>query len=109
MQAAQASDDAPARYDPARLRRPTTPLTGRGRPNGLGADLSVTTAVPATEMPSVAGAAPATAVTAAPTDLRRPLRRFADGSRPPTPEGILLPFGRGDVATPIRPVTGRRS
>ena len=43
------------------------------------------------------------------TYLRRPLRRLADGSRPPTPEGSLPPFGWGDVATPVRPVTGRPS
>src|SRR5262245_24948162 len=47
---AQASDNVPARYDPTRLRRPTTPLTGRGRPIRLGDYLSVTAAVPATEM-----------------------------------------------------------
>src|SRR5262249_19788960 len=35
-QAAQASNNVPAWYDPVRLRRPTTPLTGRGHPIGLG-------------------------------------------------------------------------
>src|SRR5215204_5321358 len=50
MHAAQALNDVPARYDPARLRRPTTPLPGRGCPLGLGAHLSITEAVPATEM-----------------------------------------------------------
>src|SRR5262249_35641463 len=30
-------------------------------------------------------------------------------SRAPTPEGSLHPFGWGDVATPIRPITGRPS
>src|SRR5262245_25016378 len=58
MQAAQASNNVPARYDPVRLRRPTTPLTGRGHPIGLG-DLSVTAAEPATEVTSVAAGAPA--------------------------------------------------
>jgi hypothetical protein len=84
-----------------------TSSTGRGRPIGLGADLSVTTAVPATEMSSVAAVAPARVVATPPTDLHHSLRRLADGSRPPTPRGSLLPFGRGDVATPIRPITGR--
>src|SRR5262249_148896 len=92
LHAAQASDNVPARYDPVRLRRPTTPLTGRGGPVGLGVHLSVTTAVPATEVTSVAEAAPAAVVTTAPTGLRRPLRPLADGSRPPTPRGQLAPF-----------------
>src|SRR5262249_5819967 len=34
-------------------------------------------------------------------------RRLAVLSRPPTPEGSLPPFGWGNVATPIRPLTGR--
>src|SRR5262245_1900768 len=63
------------------------PSQARGRPIGLGADLDVTSTVPATEMTSVAGAAPATAVTTAPTVLLCPLRRSAARSRPPTPEG----------------------
>jgi hypothetical protein len=58
-------------------------------------------------MISVAEAAPATVITTAPTYLRRPLRRLADGSRPPTPRGSLPPFGWGNVTTPIRPITGR--
>ena len=109
MHAAQASDNVPARHERARLRRSTTPLTGRGRPIGLGADLSVTTAVPATERTAVAAVAPATALTAAPTSLHHSLRQLADGSRPPTPEGSRPAFAGGDVATPIRPVTGRPS
>src|SRR5262249_5033253 len=109
MHAAQASDNVPARYDRARLRRPTTPLPRRGRPIGLGADLSVTAAEPATEMTSVAAVAPARAVTTPPTYLQHCLRRLADGSRPPTPEGSLPPFGRGDVAPLIGPATGRPS
>jgi hypothetical protein len=48
--AAQALNNAPARYDRAQLRRPTTPLTGRGRPIGLGVNLDVTAAGPATEI-----------------------------------------------------------
>jgi hypothetical protein len=106
---AQASGNVPARYDPARLRRPTTPLTERGSPLGLGANLSVTAAEPATELTTVAAVAPATALATAPTVLHHSLRRLADGSRPPTPEGSLPPFGWGDVTTPIRPVIGRRS
>jgi hypothetical protein len=109
MQAAQASNNVPARYDPVRLRRPTTPLTRRGCPIGLGVHLSVTAAVPATEMSSVAAGAPARVITTPPTYLHPSLRRLADGSRPPTPEGSLPPFGWGDVATPIRPITGRPS
>src|SRR5262245_39951708 len=89
--------------------RTTCLCQARGCPIGLGADLGVTAAEPATEMTSVAGAAPARTVTFPPTDLRRPLRRLADGSRPPTPRGSLLAFARGDVATPVRPATGRLS
>jgi hypothetical protein len=107
MQAAQASNNVPARYDPVRLRRPTTPLTRRGCPLGLGVNLSVTTAEPATEMISVAAVAPAKVVATSPTVLHHSLRRLADGSRPPTPEGSLPACAGGDVATPIRPVTGR--
>src|SRR5262249_54646586 len=36
-------------------------------------------------------------------------RRLAARSRPPTPEGRLPGFPRSDVATPIRPITGRPS
>jgi hypothetical protein len=96
MHAAQASDNVPARYDPVRLRRPTTSLR-QDAVAPRGGNLSVTVAVPATEMISVAGAAPATASTAAPTFLRRPLRRLAVGSRPPTPRGSLPPFGWGPI------------
>jgi hypothetical protein len=77
---------------------------------GLEAALDGTTAVPATEMTSsVAGAAPATAVTAAPTGLLCFRRRLAARSRPPTPEGSRPGFPWGDIATPIRPITGRPS
>src|SRR5215469_7554998 len=48
--AAQALNNAPARYDRAQLRRPTTPLTGRGRPIGLGVNLDGTATGPATEI-----------------------------------------------------------
>src|SRR3954464_6227964 len=60
-------------------------------------------------LPGAAGAAPARVVTIPPTDLLCPPRRLAVGSRPPTPEGSQLAFTRGDLATPIRPVTGRPS
>src|SRR5262249_9571459 len=80
-----------------------TSPTGRGCLIGLEVSLSVTAAVPATEMTSVAEAAPATALTAAPTYLRRPLRRLADGSRPPTPQGSLPAFPWGDVALRLNP------
>src|SRR3954454_9408063 len=109
MHAAQASNNVPARYDPVRLRRPTTPLTRRGCPIGLGVHLSVTTAEPATGLSSVAAGARASVVASPPTDLHPSLRRLADGSRPPTPEGSLPPFGWGPVATPIRPITDRPS
>ena len=76
---------------------------------GRGTDLDGTTAVPATDMTSVAEAAPATAITAAPTVLLCFLRRLAARSRPPTPEGSQPGFPWGEVATPIRPITGRPS
>ena len=84
-------------------------MGARGCPLGLGDSLDVTMLVPATEMLSVAEAAPAKTVTIAPTARRRLLRRFADRSRPPTPEGSRPGFPWGDVTTPIRPATGRRS
>src|SRR3954447_346248 len=43
------------------------------------------------------------------SDLLCPPSRLAVGSRPPTPEGSQLAFARGDLATPIRPVTDRLS
>lgn len=72
-------------------------------PIGLGVPLDVTTAGPATELPAVAGAAPARIFAIPPTCLRRPLRRFTDGSRSPAPEGSLRPCGRGDVARWLNP------
>jgi hypothetical protein len=36
-------------------------------------------------------------------------RRLAALSRASTPEGSLLPCGQGNIATPIRPITGRPS
>ena len=105
MHTAQASNNAPAWHDRARFRRPTTPLTGRGRPIGLGVNLDVTTTEPATE--DSAGAAPRALPPA--TDLLCPPSRLAVGSRPPTPGGSRLAFARGDLATPIRPITGRPS
>ena len=73
-------------------------MGARGCPIGLGVNLDVTETVPATEMISVAQAAPARVITTVPTFLRRLLRRFADCSRPPTPEGSLPGFPWGDVA-----------
>lgn len=78
-------------------------------PIGLGVHLDVTPTVPAAEVLSVAEAAPAWVIATPPTYLPCFLRRLAVLSRPPTPEGSLHPFGQGDVATPIRPITGRRS
>src|SRR6516165_5944935 len=49
MHPAQASANAPAWHDRARFHRPTTPLTERGCPIGLGVNLDGTTAEPATE------------------------------------------------------------
>ena len=85
------------------------PLSDTRLPHWSWANLSVTTPVPATDMSAVAEAAPATVVTTAPSFLRRLLRRLADRSRPPTPEGSLLPVGWGDVATPIRAIIDRHS
>src|SRR5262245_6541382 len=103
MQAAQASNNVPARYDPVRLRRPTTPLTGRGLPIGLGADLSATAAEPATEVSSVAAGAPARVLATPPTYLHPSLRRLADGSRPPIPEGSQPTCVGGNVLLCPRP------
>ena len=86
-----------------------TPSTGRGCLIGLENNLGVTTAEPATEMSSVAAVAPAKAIAASPSYLQHSLRRLADGSRPPTPEGSQPACAWGDVATPIRPITGRPS
>src|SRR5215470_13617494 len=105
MHPAQASDNAPAWHDRARFHRPTTPLAERGRLIGLGVNLDGTTAEPATEdrrrlhlrtLPSE-------------TNLLCLPSRLAVGSYPPTPEGSQPAFARGDVATPIRPATGRPS
>jgi hypothetical protein len=87
----------------------TRRLGARGCPIGLGTNLGVTTAEPATEMFSVAAGAPATAVAAVPTSLHPSRRRLADASRPPTPEGSRPAFAGGNVPTPIRPITGRHS
>jgi hypothetical protein len=76
---------------------------------GLEDNLYDTTAVPATEVTSVAAGAPAKAIPASPTDRHPCLRRLADGSRTPTPEGSRLAFAGGDVATPIRPMIDRPS
>src|SRR5262249_31672507 len=76
---------------------------------GLEDNLHVTTAEPATEMLSVAAVAPAKVFATSPTYLHHCLRRLADGLRAPTPEGSRPAFAWGDVPTPIRPVTGRRS
>jgi hypothetical protein len=54
-----------------------------------------------------AGAAPRALPPA--TVLLCPLCRLAVGSCPSTPGGSQLAFARGDLATPIRPATGRRS
>ncbi len=71
--------------------------------------LPVTTAVPATEWMSVAAGAPAKVIATSPTDRHHCLRRLADGSRTPTPEGSRPPCGGDQVATPSRPMTGRRA
>ena len=105
MHPAQALDNASAGYDRVRLRRPTTPLARRGLPIGLGVNLDVTAPVPVTEDrrgPHRWALPPA-------SDLPCPPSRLAVGSRPPTPGGSQPAFARGDVSTPIRPVTGRPS
>ena len=90
MHTAQASVNAP-------LRNAVSPLA-------LG---STWTLLRQGRLPNSAGAAPRALPPA--TDLLCPPRRFVVGSRPPTPEGSQLAFARGDVATPIRPVTGWHS
>ena len=102
---AQALNNASAGYDRVRLRRPTTPLTRRGLPIGLGVNLDSTTAEPVTEFrrrPHPRTSPPGTVLLCLPN-------RLAVGSHPPTPGGSGLAFARGDVSTPIRPATGRRS
>ena len=76
---------------------------------GLDDNLHDTTAEPATEMFSVAAVAPAKVISTSPTDLHHCLRRLADGSRAPTPEGSRPAFAGGNVAAPIRPITDRPS
>src|SRR4051812_17053104 len=105
MHPAQASNNASAGSDRGRLRRPTTPPTRRGLPIGLGVNLDGTTAGPATEDRR----RPHLRTLPSETDLPCPPSRLAVGSRPPTPEGSQPAFARGDVSTPIRPVTGRPS
>ena len=105
MHPAQASNNASAGSDRGRLRRPTTPLTRRGRPIGLGVNLDSTTAEPATEDRR----RPHLRTLPSETDLLCLPNRLAVGSCPPTPEGSQPAFARGDVSTPIRPVTGRPS
>jgi hypothetical protein len=60
-------------------------------------------------MTSVAAVAPAQVVATWLSYLHHSLRRLADGPRPPTPEGSQPACAWGDVATPIRPITGRPS
>jgi hypothetical protein len=87
-------------------------LPERGCPIGLGVNLSVTATGPATELTSVVQAAPAEVIATSPTVRLCLLRRLADGSRPPTPEGSRPAFAWSDVAigsTPVRPITGRHS
>ena len=104
--AAQALKNAPARYDRAQLRWPTTPLTGRGCPIGLGVNLDGTATGPATE---IGGDRTSEDRTIPPTDLLCPPHRLAVGSRPSTPEGSQPAFAWGNVPTPIRTITGRPS
>jgi hypothetical protein len=112
MQAAQASNNVPAKYEPARLRRPTTPLPRRGCPIGLGVNLSVSAAEPATELPTVARAAPAKVLA---TSRQICIARYAGWltvharRHPrevcPLARGVMSPSG----STPIRSITGRPS
>ena len=86
--------------------RPCVALRSAVAPLALG---STWTLLRQGRRPSSAGAAPARIVTIPPTDLLCPPHRLAVGSRPSTPEGSQPAFARGDVSTPIRPVTGRPS
>jgi hypothetical protein len=90
---------------PSRFHRPSTPLTRRGLPIGLGVNLDGTATEPATEVRR----GPHLRTLPSETCLLCPPSRLAVGSRPSTPGGSWLAFARGDLATPIRPVTGRPS
>src|SRR5262249_47839012 len=70
--------------------------TARGCPIGLGINLDVATAGPATEMTLYD-----------PADLAPlHLTPVADAARAPTPEGSRPACAGGDFASPIRPITG---
>jgi hypothetical protein len=71
--------------------------TARGTPPWSGGHLHVTPGGPATDMPSVVTAAPATTVTVAPTFLRRCLRWLTTVSRAATPEGSQPACAWGDT------------
>jgi len=97
---AQASDNVPARYDPARLRRPTTPLRQDAvAPLALGSTWALLAAVPATDVITVAAVAPAKGhYTPADLSASLPESGWLTLSRPPTPQGSLPAFAWGDVA-----------
>ena len=105
MHPAQASDNAPAWHDRARFHRPTTPLTRRGLPIGLGVNLDGTAAEPATEdrrgphhgrcRPRQICFAPSADWLSVP--IRGHPREVSSLSR-----GVMSPRG----STPVRPITG---
>jgi len=102
-----------------RLKHRTTPLrgtTGRGStgprhplrsavaPLALG---STWTVLRQSRLPKIGGGR--TTGVAVRVISALPPSRLAVGSHPPTPGGSQLAFARGDLATPIRPITGRPS
>ena len=105
---ARASDNALARYDPARLRRPTTPLRQDAvAPLALGSTWALLAAGPATDVTSDGGSSTSERALRPRHHLHHCLRRLADASRPPTPQGSLHAFAWGDVATRLNPYPAR--
>ena len=101
---AQALNNAPAWHDRARFHRPTTPLTERGRPIGLGVNLDGTSTEPTTEDrrgPHHGRCRPRHICFASRVGwLSVPIRQHP---------GEFSSLSRGDLATPIRPITGWHS
>ena len=86
--------------------RPTNQRDAAG-PLGLEGNLSVTTAKPAPEMPRWWQQHQRRSLRPGRHFCIAAQRRLVDASRPPTPRGSLPPFGWGNVATPLQPITDR--